>query len=646
MSLKSKKLPIPGLLWGNYPEKGSLLNNGHLYRYFADRLAQKKKVSIQKIINASRLDIYATANIHSKEYLSALHNLRINLAKDGFSDDNVTKAFALIDKAFYSILNVRLFDTQKTAAYYILKNRLVEMATGEGKTYAIALASATAALSGIPVHIITANDYLATRDANLLREFYQSLGLSVDSAVHDQDIKRRKQAYTADITYSTAKELVFDYLRDAIQRKKNPALFDFDINPSNQNLLLRGLCMAIIDEADSILIDEACVPLVLSQAVHNQQEQSYYKQSLNIASQLIPHEDFELNAVTMHVKLNSLGQSKLEAAAYSLPAVWFNKLHRDETVRQALAALHLYHRDQHYIVADDQVNIIDETTGRIARGRSWSRGLHQLIELKENTKQTGTLSTISQITYQRFFPKYLRLSGISGTLLESRHELFKTYGLCVSEVPLRTPCKRKIYPTRLFRNASELNDALVERIRSVTDIGRPVLIGTSSVAESESLSKRLEESSINHVLLNAKNDEHEAESIAHAGNQSAVTITTNMAGRGTDIKINETVNQLGGLHIINCQVNISHRIDRQLIGRSARQGDNGSAETWISLDNTLLQQNLPNWLKKILKKYAQKTPQYLINLILYFVQRSLQKHYIWMRKRLLENDIAQDKNKL
>ena len=402
--------------------------------------------------------------------------------------------------------------------------------------------------------------------------------------------------------------------------------------------------MAIVDEADSILIDEASVPFILSQTTQNKQEGDYYTQSLDLAKNLTITLDFTLNQEHMQAVLTQSGQEKLEIAAATLPAAWHNRLHREEVICQALAALYLYHRDQHYLVDQNTVSIIDTTTGRVAEGRTWARGLHQLIEIKEDCQLSASLSTIAQISYQCFFPRYLRLSGISGTLSEARNELFNTYGLHVSKVPLRLNCQQKTLPSRLFRNKLELRDALVEHIRALQTKKQPVLIGTESVVESELLAIALKQANIQHRLLNAKNDKNEAELVAEAGQAGAVTITTNMAGRGTDIKLGSDINALGGLHVINCQVNASRRVDRQLIGRAARQGDNGSTEAWLSLNNSLLLQKLPLWARALSKNHLSRIPSCMIKATILIVQVSEEKHQTLLRQRLLAMDASLEEN--
>ena len=352
--------------------------------------------------------------------------------------------------------------------------------------------------------------------------------------------------------------------------------------------MLRGLCMAIIDEADSILIDEARVPLIISRALDNTQEQEFLTQSLHIARSLQVQKEFTINAATLTASLTDRGRQTLDEFAQALPAIWRNRLHREEVVGLALAALHLFQRDRHYLIHDEKVVIIDENTGRTAPGRSWSRGLHQLIELKENCAFSAQMETAAQITYQRFFPRYLRLAGLSGTLQESRDELQDIYQLSVYQVPLHKACRRIKQPHRIFPDRLLLGQAVTTRAAELHQSGRPVLIGTDSVADTQTLSRQLTEAGLPHTVLNANHDRDEAHIIENAGCRGAITVATNMAGRGTDIPLAPGVAELGGLHVISCQLNGARRIDRQLAGRSARQGDPGSVETWLALDAPLL----------------------------------------------------------
>ncbi len=643
--INANRLPIPGLLWGTYPER-----RGKNYPIKArtlawvnmlfDPIVVLEKHRVQRFVAKVRANEAIFSALNAEQVKLEVHKMQIALRRDGFIDQHVASIFALVNQTCARVLNVNLFDTQIIAAHHILNNRLAEMATGEGKTFAVALAAVTTALAGVPVHVITANDYLAQRDADLLRKFYSDLGITVDAAVQGQDHARRRSAYACDITYCTAKELVFDYLRDGMQRSHNSLRWSAEqiSGVLTQPVLLRGLCMAIVDEADSILIDEASVPLILSQGVISGQEEKYIEQSLELARTLKKGQDFRLEPHAFRAVLTQFGREKLEEAASNLEPVWRNRMHREETICQALAGLYIYQRDHHYLVHDGEVHIIDETTGRVAQGRVWSRGLHQVIELKEGCKPSVALTTISQITYQRLFPRYLRLGGVSGTLHESRGELFKLYGLRVSRVPLRLPNKREVFSTRLFQDHAQLRDALAIRIEEIKNTGRSVLVGTESVADSELLSKKLTEVGVSHTVLNARNDKDEAEAIAKAGQAGSVIVTTNMAGRGTDISLEKCVKEQGGLHIISCQINASRRIDRQLAGRSARQGDAGSVETWVSLQTSLLQKKLPKWLKVFAEKYAQSLPSSLLKNVITLIQIIEERHHLMQRKRLLASD--------
>jgi preprotein translocase subunit SecA len=323
--------------------------------------------------------------------------------------------------------------------------------------------------------------------------------------------------------------------------------------------------------------------------------------------------------------------------------VWRNGLHRDEMVSAALAALHLYRRDRHYLVRDGKVLIIDDTTGRVAPGRAWSRGLHQLIELKEGCTPTAPQVTAAQITYQRFFPRYVRLGGLSGTLRESASELRAHYDLAVQRVPLRCPDRRTVFPARLFRDQAALWEGVAQRVVEVNRSCRPVLVGTDSVADSEALSQRLAARGVKHAVLNARHDEAEALVVARAGQRGAITIATNMAGRGTDIRLGSGVAAFGGLHVLCCQLNPARRIDRQLAGRCARQGDPGSVETWLAADAPLFKQALPAILRRLIAARAATLPSPLVRVLAATVQRLAERRHLQERKRLLQQEKTLDR---
>jgi preprotein translocase subunit SecA len=614
----SQVLPVPGLVWGAYPERAA--RPGAPWWLVSLEAALPGWLSRQGERCSRRLhSALATAKARGVgEFSVRLGELRQSLARRKLSEALIVESFVLIDAVCQRELGLRPHDAQFAAARLMLEGRVVEMATGEGKTLAALLAAATAALAGVPVHVITANDYLAARDALTLRKVYAALGLRVGAVTHAQTAERRRDAYGCDVTYCTAKELVFDYLRDGLAREggggeleRRAARLAGSSAAPERPALLRGLCMAIVDEADSILIDEAGVPFVLSQAFDNAGERGFYEHALGLARTLEAPRDYRIKSEPRVIELTRQGRDKLVPQPQAGKAVERNRRHREESVVLALTALHVLQRDRDYLVSDGKVVIIEPTTGRAARGRAWSRGLHQLVELKEGAVPTLQPATLTQITYQRFFPRYLRLCGMSGTAQEARAELLAVYGCRVARVPLRNPCRRSVLQPRLFLTVDERWRAVVERVMHMHAKGRPVLVGTGSVAESEELSRRLAACGLPHAVLNARYDATEAALVAAAGQPGRVTVTTNMAGRGTDVVLGAGVAEAGGLHVILCQHNASRRIDRQLFGRCARRGEPGSCEAMLCLSDLtglfwatrllkdaygLRQSTLPRWL--------------------------------------------------
>jgi preprotein translocase subunit SecA len=401
--------------------------------------------------------------------------------------------------------------------------------------------------------------------------------------------------------------------------------------------LLRGLCMAIVDEADSILIDDARVPLILSERCENDGERVYLARAYALAQRLSVGKDFVLHRKTMSAELTDAGGTLIDTLAEGNE--WRNRLHRQEAVSTALAALHLFRRDHHYLVRDGAIAIIDEATGRVAHGRVWSRGLHRLIEMKEGLKPGDDVVTVAQITYQRFFQRYYALCGMSGTIAEARDELLEIYGLGVVKVPLRVPDRRRIEPPRLYPTREAQWRAVVERAIRVSREGRPVLIGTDSVAESEALSALLAQEKAAHAVLNARQDGVEAAVIAEAGEAGRITVATNMAGRGTDIALGEGVAERGGLHVISCQHNASRRIDRQLIGRTARRGDPGSAETLLAVDKPLIAPFVPRGLARRVTRLGIDSPRWLVRLLVRMPQWLEERRSRRARAEMLKRDM-------
>ena len=520
-----------------------------------------------------------------------VRRLRARLGRDGWHGAELrTQALGCTAALMQRTLGRNPYDSQLLCAQWLLEGRLAEMATGEGKTLAVALAAAVAALAGVPVHMMTANDYLAARDARQLEPFFSALGLRSSAVLASSTPEQRRAAYACDITHCTAREVAFDHLRDRQHLQAAPS----DLQQRAERLaagegappplLLRGLCMALVDEADSLLIDEATMPLVLAEAVADPRHRAWCFQALALARTLVPGTDVDVDSVTQQVGWTEAGQASLEARANALGGVWHSSRHRLELVGTALVALHALHCDEHYLVREGRVELLDLHTGRAARGRVWSRGLHTLVELKEGCTPSPHTRTSAQISYQRFFARYLHLAGTSGTLAECRRELAAIYGLRVARVPLRTPCLRALCRPHLFSHSADRADAVAERVRRLLAASRPVLVGVASVAQAQRVSRCLSAAGIAHQMLDACHDAAEAAVVASAGQMGSVTVATAMAGRGTDIALGPGVVQAGGLHVIVCQDNRCARLDRQFVGRCARQGDPGSAELWHARD--------------------------------------------------------------
>ncbi|CUS37537.1 Protein translocase subunit SecA 2 [Candidatus Nitrospira nitrosa] len=573
--------------------------------------------------------------------------VRQSLRRDGLSEERVCRSFALIREVAQRTLGQRHYDVQILGGWVLLNGCIAEMATGEGKTLTATLAAATIAMAGVPVHVITVNDYLTGRDAREMAPLYERLGLSVGAVIHELDPVARRSAYGCDVTYCCNKELAFDYLRDRLVVGRQPNRIQLQLErlygdeARVRQLVLRGLCFGIVDEADSVLVDEARVPLIISGAGGEVPEKIIYQMALDFARGLVRGQDFSLDGRERTIRLTSSGRTTLTNRVVGFTGLWSGPRRREELVRQALTALHLFQRDVHYLVRGEKVQIIDEYTGRVMGDRSWEHGLHQMIELKEGCPVTPMNRPLARITYQRLFRRYLWLSGMTGTAQEVAGELWNVYRLATVTVPTNRPLQRRWMGERLFATADQKWEAVVERIRALREQGRPVLVGTRSVEASEILSQQLTNAQIEHVVLNARQDQEEAAVVAAAGESGRVTVATNMAGRGTDIKVLRSVAQAGGLHVIATERHEATRIDRQLYGRTGRQGDPGSYETVMSLDDELLvasRGRVIRWVASLLLKPGtplQGCPtQWLVRL----AQRSAERLHARMRRDLLQHE--------
>jgi preprotein translocase subunit SecA len=536
-------------------------------------------------------------------------DLRRRLAVEGLTDELISRSFAIVREVARRTLGMRHYDVQLMGGWVMARGMLAEMETGEGKTLTATLPACAAALAGIPVHVISSNDYLVERDAEAMRPIYEALGLSVGTVTErEREPDARRASYACDVTYGAGKQIAFDYLRDGLERAhargRTPLHVERQDGPRGKPLL-RGLCFAIVDEADSVFVDEANTPLILSGAGGSPEEAATYRRALRLGKTLSEGTDFRLDRRAGGVELTDHGQQRLEELSRPLQGIWTGPRRREEWVRQALSALHLFVRDRHYLVRDEKVQIIDQPTGRAAPDRSWQRGLHQLIEVKEGCPVTPQRETLARISYQQFFRRYLRLAGMTGTASEVAAELWSVYALHSVVVPTRLPLQRRGLGTRVFRSEEMKWSAVVERVLDSHRRGRPVLVGTCSVAASEHVSGLLTARGVAHRVLNARQDAEEASIVAEAGQPGRVTVATNMAGRGTDICLAPGIAERGGLHVIATQRSDAARIDRQLYGRCGRQGDPGSFESVLSLEDEPVSIHYPAWLRKLLSRLGR-----------------------------------------
>jgi preprotein translocase subunit SecA len=570
-------------------------------------------------------------------------------------------ALALACVAARRKLGLDPYPSQVQAAATMLDGGLAELATGEGKTLALALAAAAQALDGTPVHVVSVNDYLVERDAVGLSPLYQALGLSVDRVLQSDDPARRRIAYRADVVYSTGRELMFDYLRDrmaGIDHGGLEAHAEALRDSAGAKPLLRGLCCALIDEADSILIDEATLPCILAMPV-SAQEAAFTAEAIRLARLLWQGRDYLLDAQAGSVRLTDAGATRLrELTGVEGPdsdasqfdnaqpdpeqASWRLERIRHDRIGMALAALHCYQRDRDYLVHEGRVEIVDRHTGRIASGRTWSRGLHQMIEIKEGVELTAPHETASRIAAQQFFARYWRIGGLSATLREARHELASTYGLSVTPIAPRHHSRRRDLGTRFFPNTESLHAAVLDRTRTLAGERRPVLVATRDVAESEQLAAAMRAEGIESTVLNARHDREEADIVAKAGIAGRVTIATNMAGRGTDIALDAEAIAAGGLAMVATCVQPSRRLDRQLQGRSGRRGEPGTVETLASVEAPIA--GVSNGRPPLTSRLATLVASRFAPRLLRAIQRSEEKKSFHERRRLYEQDVGRERS--
>ena len=542
-------------------------------------------------------------------------------------EDMLPEAFAVVREASLRALHMRHFDVQLIGGMVLHQGKIAEMKTGEGKTLVATLPAYLNALTGRGVHVVTVNDYLARRDTEWMGQIYRFLGLTVDCIVHGLNDSERKKAYGADITYGTNNEFGFDYLRDNMK-------FDKD------SLVQRPLYYAIVDEVDSILIDEARTPLIISGPAEKSTHLYY---AINgIIPRLKAEKDYAIDEKARTVTLTEEGVAKAEEALQVDNLFDPKNMEVLHHVNQALKAHTLFKCDVDYIVKNGEVIIVDEFTGRLMPGRRYSDGLHQALEAKENVKIENENQTLATITFQNYFRMYEKLAGMTGTADTEAAEFKKIYNLDVAVIPPNMPMIRKDYSDVIYKTKHEKYEAALDEIEKLHAKGQPVLVGTVSIDVSEALSLKLKRRGIAHSVLNAKNHEEEAEIVSMAGQRGSVTISTNMAGRGTDIVLGEGVTDLGGLHILGTERHESRRIDNQLRGRSGRQGDPGSSRFYLSLEDDLLRifggERMTTIMEKLGMQEGEPIEHGLISKAIENAQRRVEGHNFDIRKHILEYD--------
>lgn len=588
-----------------------------------ERYLKRLRPLVQKI-NALEPEMQALAD---EDFAGRIAKYKTEVQENGKSLDSLLpEVFALVREASRRVLGMRHYDVQLVGGMALHKGKIAEMKTGEGKTLVATLAVVLNALAGKGVHVVTVNDYLARRDAEWMGRLYSFLGLTTGVIVHGLEDEERKAAYNADITYGTNNEFGFDYLRDNMKFYAS-------------QLVQRGHNFAIVDEVDSILIDEARTPLIISGAA--EESVGFYRTVDDIVRQLGP-EHYTLDEKAKTAMLTDEGVARCEELLGIDNLFDPANITAQHHVLQSLKAHLAFKRDVDYIVQDDQVVIVDEFTGRLMAGRRYSDGLHQALEAKEHVTIAAENQTLASITFQNYFRLYDKLSGMTGTADTEAVEFQQIYNLEVISIPPNKPMIRKDMPDLIYRSRKEKFDAIVEAIAELHERQQPVLVGTISIETSEMLSKRLTRLGIPHNVLNAKQHAKEAEIVAQAGQKGKVTIATNMAGRGTDIVLGEGVVDLGGLHILGTERHESRRIDNQLRGRSGRQGDPGSSRFYLSLEDDLMRLFGSDRIKGLMEKLGLRDGEAIENKMVTRAvegaQKRVEAHHFEIRKTLLDYD--------
>lgn len=582
-------------------------------------------------INALEADI---TPLSDDELVAKTEQFKSRIGNGEKLDNLLPEAFAVVREAAKRVLGMRHFDVQLIGGIVLHQGRIAEMKTGEGKTLVSTLPAYLNALEGKGVYVVTVNDYLAKRDSEWMGKIFTFLGLSVGLIQSGMAPDERLEAYKADITYGTNNEFGFDYLRDNLSH-----------DPAHCSQVRRHY--AIIDEVDSILIDEARTPLIISGPLSDSADK--YKKIVKVARSLKKDTDFTLEEKHRNVVLTDSGNEKIEEALGIDTIYSIENMAIAHMSIQCLRALHLYQRDVDYVVKDGEVLIVDEFTGRLMEGRRYSDGLHQAIEAAENLKIRSESQTLASITFQNYFRLFPKLSGMTGTAVTEEAEFGSIYGLEVVVIPTNRPMVREDAADVVYKSCKEKYKAIISDITEAHKAGQPVLVGTISIAVSELLSSMLQKEKLPHHVLNAKYHAQEAEIIAKAGEKGAITIATNMAGRGTDIKLGEGVSEVGGLYVIGSERHESRRIDNQLRGRSGRQGDTGKSKFFVALDDELMRLFGSDRIARVMERLGlpDDTPieHGMISKSIERAQKKVEKYHFGIRKQILQYDDVLNKQR-
>ncbi len=637
-SVRKPKNILTGLDAKIYSLVGKYQNKRKKHLYYLEQASNVLGVQ-EEIAALNRKALRDKLATYRKAFLRAGDQINVEL---------VHNALAAISEAVYRCLGYRPYRVQLAGALALFDGNIVEMATGEGKTLTAAMCAVMRGWSGRPCHVITVNDYLAMRDARSLSSFYDFCEVSVGHVVSDMKREARKVAYAKDVTYATSKEVVADFLRDRLWLRQNQDADRRHIKvllhggaSVNRGVVMRGLHTAIVDEADSVLIDEAVTPLIISAAQENRTLIEACLYAHGKAQSLEVGVDYSANEKYKEIDLSSTVVERLREEYRSEPVMHCSASQYLELVRQALTAREFFKLGQQYIIQEGRIVIVDEFTGRPMPQRSWQAGLQQMVEAKEGVDISPPTETVARLSFQNFYRLYHNLSGMTGTAVESADELWHVYDLRTISIPVNVPSRREVSPLAVFESEAAKWQAILTEIKAVHKAGRPILIGTRSVQASEKMAAMLLNHGYRFRLLNATQIENEAEVISEAGQAGVITIATNMAGRGTDIVLGDGVNKRGGLHVIGTESHESARVDRQLVGRCARQGDRGSASFYASIDDELIAKNVPRLVVRLVRYFSKSEKNreiYFGRVLVKIAQSTAQKRAYRRRKSVIKTD--------